>query len=103
MHPEISLFPNNAFYGGELQNSDTCSRRNKFNLLPYHVFNLSLKQNQENMHNMNTEEIEFTFKLIEAINSVVFGRKHHGRINIGIITPYNNQREAFMKIIERNR
>lgn len=104
MHPEISVFPNNEFYRGELKDSDSCVLRKALSkLLPYHVFNLNLKYNQENILNTNKEEIGCVEKLIEVINSIVPRTIDSQRVTVGIITPYNSQKTALIKMIASNR
>ncbi|KAI4470494.1 dna2/nam7 helicase family [Holotrichia oblita] len=101
MHPEISVFPNNEFYQGELKDSESCIlRKDLSKLLPYHVFNLNLKYNQESIQNTNKEEIGCVEKLIEAIDSIVTRKSHSQRLTVGIITPYNSQKAALVKMVD---
>lgn len=100
MHPAISLFPNNTFYKGKLENSDICVARQEDldKILPYYVFDINLQNKGSRQHNINAEEIECVATLLSAIDEILDSSK----LQIGVITPYNSQKEAlFAKFGEK--
>lgn len=104
MHPDISLFPNNTFYNGELKNSNNYRRRKDLcKILPYYVLNLNLKHNQQNEQNINKEEIQCVERLINAISSIIIDKTRPEQVSVGIITPYNTQKDALIKLFDNSR
>lgn len=97
MHPEISLFPSNAFYDAKLLNGPgmatlrTRPWHQSKTLGPYRFFDVQgTQQSAPRGHSLiNTAEIEVALKLFERLITDCKGYDFKGKI--GIITPYKSQ------------
>ena len=97
MHPEISLFPSNAFYDGRLLDGPSMGnlRTRPWHeskvLGPYRFFDVQgTHQSAPRGHSLiNIAEIEVALKLFERLTVDCRGYDFNGRI--GIITPYKSQ------------
>lgn len=97
MHPEISLFPSNAFYDGKLlDGEDMAKLRNKpwhqsKILGPYRFFDVQgAHQNSQRGHSLiNLAEIEVALRLFDRLITDCKAYDFKGKV--GIITPYKSQ------------
>lgn len=95
MHPEICKYPNYAFYNNLLENSIKYSQKKGLEIIkPYAVFTLHVKDNC--IYKSDTE--------VDCVSSLIRAIMRHIRktcsYSIGVITPYNNQKEALYKKIK---
>lgn len=97
MHPEICSFPNRKYYSGKLR-SAPINNQILHNLKPYLVFNITSNSLQQKYQ--NDLEIRFIHSLIESILSLT---EKSLEFSIGIITPYNNQKVAINKMLDKLR
>lgn len=97
MHPEISLFPSNAFYDAKLLDGPDMAKlrtrpwhQSKI-LGPYRFFDVQgTQQSVPRGHSLiNIAEIEVALKLFERLITDCKGYEFKGKI--GIITPYKSQ------------
>ena len=97
MHPDISLFPSNAFYDGKLVDGPNMAglrtrpwHRNKI-LGPYQFFDVQgMHQSAPRGHSLiNLAEIEVALKLYERLRRGCPSYDFKGKI--GVITPYKSQ------------
>ncbi len=97
MHPEISLFPSNAFYDAKLLDGPGMAKlrtrpwhQSKI-LGPYRFFDVQgTQQSAPRGHSLiNMAEIEVALKLFERLITDCKGYDFQGKI--GIITPYKSQ------------
>ena len=97
MHPEISLFPSNAFYDSKLLDGPGIAKlrtrpwhQSKI-LGPYRFFDVQgTQQNAPRGHSLiNITEIEVALKLFERLITDCKGYDFKGKV--GIITPYKSQ------------
>lgn len=79
MHPEISKFPNQEFYNGELEDVDVDKSVKK----PYQVMQVDGKEVEDKTSYSNSKEVEVCVSLVEKLSS------EYG--NIVVITPYSAQ------------
>ena len=94
-HP-IALWPNLYFYKGKLKNKATAKE------IPYCSYKvLNLNSNQDKNKFTNTSEAEFVSKIIYVMVTFVNVTRFDKPIEIGVITPYQNQRHVIMAQIER--
>ena len=97
MHPDISVFPSNAFYDGKLLDGPGMAKlrtrpwhQSKI-LGPYRFFDVQgTQQSAPRGHSLiNIAEIEVALKLFERLITDCKGYNFQGKI--GIITPYKSQ------------
>ena len=97
MHPEISLFPSNAFYDAKLLDGPGIARlrtrpwhQSKV-LGPYRFFDVQgTQQSAPHGHSLiNVAEVEVALKLFERLTTDCKGYDFKGKV--GIITPYKSQ------------
>ena len=97
MHPEISIFPSNAFYDAKLLDGPGMAKlrtrpwhQSKI-LGPYRFFDVQgIQQSAPRGHSLiNIAEIEVALKLFERLITDCKGYDFQGKI--GIITPYKSQ------------
>ncbi|XP_014224242.1 uncharacterized protein LOC106650621 isoform X1 [Trichogramma pretiosum] len=85
----ISHWPNKYFYKGKLENSTNYNQK-----FPFHAYRvLNIDGFQDDVKFSNTSEAVFIARLIKCL--MMYG-KHEawkGKISIGIITPYQNQKK----------
>ena len=108
MHPEISLFPSNAFYDAKLLDGPGMAKlrarpwhQSKI-LGPYRFFDVQgTQQSAPHGHSLiNSAEIEVALKLFERLITDCKGFEFTGKI--GIITPYKSQlRELRSRFAQR--
>ena len=108
MHPEISLFPSNAFYDAKLLDGPGIAKlrtrpwhRSKI-LGPYRFFDVQgTQQSAPRGHSLiNIAEIEVALKLFERLITDCRGYDFKGKV--GIITPYKSQlRELRSRFAQR--
>jgi len=79
MHPEISKFPNQEFYNGELEDVNVDKPVKK----PYQVMQVDGKEVEDRTSYSNSKEVEVCMSLVGNLS------KEYG--NIVIITPYSAQ------------
>lgn len=94
MHPEISAWPNEYFYGECLKNApETVNQISVFK--PFSIFNLaqSNEKNSSNNHYINVNEIEFIYKLVNHMKK----KMSVSAYSYGVITPYAKQRDGMIK------
>ena len=96
MHPEISLFPSNAFYDGKLLDGPGMIRQrtrpwhSSDILSPYRFFDVQgFHQNARGHSLINLAEIDVALKLYHRLTTDCRGYDFDGKI--GIITPYKSQ------------
>lgn len=98
MHPQIRKFPNLKFYNGVLRDDPNILKRKSplNNLMPYLVFNLDVKfVNGEEYQ--NKYEIACIIKLLRVLHLQL----KDSSVTVGIITPYNNQKQAIMNELKK--
>lgn len=96
MHPEICKYPNHAFYLNLLKNSSTYKRKPGLEVLkPYIVFNLHVR---DNCNYLNEDEISCVENLMRSILDLINKTR---QFSVGIITPYNNQKDAIFERIRK--
>ncbi|KAE8146621.1 SEN1 N terminal-domain-containing protein [Aspergillus avenaceus] len=97
MHPDISIYPRNAFYDGKLQDGPNMARlrtrpwHQSELLSPYRFFDVQgLHQNATKGHSLvNIAELKVAMQLYERLVTDFKGFNFAGKI--GIITPYKGQ------------
>uniref|UniRef100_A0A182JF45 AAA+ ATPase domain-containing protein n=1 Tax=Anopheles atroparvus TaxID=41427 RepID=A0A182JF45_ANOAO len=101
MHPEISRWPNEYFYKGQLKNDPSTyeAARGTCSLKPYLVVSLSYDQELTQIQHeiYNRDEIEFVVGLLKGM--VQSCRKES---SIAIITPYQRHKVEIMNQLRKN-
>ncbi|KAF2886144.1 hypothetical protein ILUMI_20029 [Ignelater luminosus] len=101
MHPEICKFPNKTYYGGKLQNAPILQERDsKLKILkPYLVFNLKTDLNNSQEYSNKTEVACIT----KLLNAIEMNFRSSDTFSVGIITPYNDQKERIKAELKERR
>lgn len=95
MHPEICKFPNQFFYKNRLITANEIIDKS-FPIQPYTVINLeSFQANNRNNVVENRDEANFIALMILEIKKFI-GDKY----SIGIITPYQKQKEIILESLK---
>ncbi|XP_071451629.1 probable helicase senataxin isoform X2 [Hetaerina americana] len=89
MHPEICHWPNIHVYQGILKTPDDLVMERQSPFLPYVILSLEYDQNDPNQL-LNGNEAELVSKLYFAMHEKTEKRRY----SIGIITPYQKQKDA---------
>ncbi|CAG9853655.1 unnamed protein product [Phyllotreta striolata] len=95
MKQEICNYPNRAFYGGKLKTSHTCRNPIIPLLKPYMLFSLTQVSNNDEYTNL--EEVNLIKTILETLKNTV---KEECRYSIGIITPYNAQKDLIIQDVK---
>ncbi|XP_050299365.1 uncharacterized protein LOC126738062 isoform X2 [Anthonomus grandis grandis] len=94
MHPEICAYPNKHFYNSKLRSFPNPPNKLPAEIRPYLVFNCEKISCSSNDYT-NMDEVILIKKLLSTIFSVVDKNVNY---SIGIITPYNAQKD----LVQRN-
>lgn len=99
MHPEIAKYPNMAFYKNILKNSDSYVVKKELeNLNPYVIFNMSAL-NFNNDQYVNKHEADAVARIICGIQNMIKTQT----LSIGVITPYNAQKDEIKKRLTKEK
>lgn len=110
MHPEISEFPRNEFYQGQLLDGVTKEQKS-LNGIKYPLFfidhsGLGMRETRE--FSRNGEEYGFSWgnkgevSIVERVIEKLIVEKGIKREDIGVMTGYSAQRELITKALEKN-
>ena len=108
MHPQICSFPSSQFYDGKLVSSPKVVKSRDFKLKPYILFDVTdTSENRSNPTNKYNElEANFVVRLVTLIDEILTPSKSsesnpHRIYSIGVITPYNGQKNHLLNKIEK--
>ncbi|EGW34116.1 uncharacterized protein SPAPADRAFT_134155 [Spathaspora passalidarum NRRL Y-27907] len=110
MHPTISEFARNRFYGGLLKDGITAEDRKMEGIPenPVYFWNTNGKAREKSVHNWLREDRGFTYTnpgeinyVIQVVKNLII-EKGIKREDIGIITPYSGQRDLISSILVKD-
>ncbi|EDK45041.1 conserved hypothetical protein [Lodderomyces elongisporus NRRL YB-4239] len=110
MHPAISEFPRNRFYGGELKDGIDASARARegIPLNPVYFWDTRGKAREQSVLNYLREDRGYTYSnrdeisYIQQILRVLILEKGIKREDIGVITPYSGQRDLISSTLVKD-
>ena len=123
MHPRISLFPSDTFYNGQIRNGCTAQDRTDINVINHYIFRDALIDNVDNIKSKQKEKEPTLFFHVRGeelfgTSGTSFYNIEEARIvysmvrrlynlgvdlaNIGIITPYTEQKIYLLNIFMQN-
>lgn len=110
MHPAISEFPRNKFYGGLLKDGITAEDRTRPGISPNPVvfWDTQGRANEVNVRSRFREDSGLTYAnpgeidyVTKVLTNLIF-EKGINKVDIGVITPYRGQRDMISSTLVKN-
>ncbi|MCJ8741079.1 hypothetical protein PDJAM_G00066540 [Pangasius djambal] len=105
MHPHICKFPSEYIYGNGLDTDRETAQKlssSSWPFEPYTVFDVTDgKESKERDSFSNLKEVKLVVLLFKLLAERLVSRKEKQPIRVGIITPYNAQKQRILQALEK--
>ncbi|KAF5899480.1 putative helicase senataxin isoform X1, partial [Clarias magur] len=105
MHPDICEFPSKYIYGNDLKNDQETAQKlcsSSWLFEPYRVFDVvDGKESKERDSFRNMKEVKLVVLLFKQLWQTHASFKKKEQIRVGIITPYNAQKQQILQALEK--
>ncbi|KAF4076992.1 hypothetical protein AMELA_G00203080 [Ameiurus melas] len=106
MHPVICEFPSKYIYNNDLKSDGETARKllsSSWPFEPYRVFDvIDGKERKEGDSFSNLKEVNLVLLLLKLLGEKHATRKEKQQIRIGIITPYNAQKQRLLQALKND-